>query len=245
MGKQSTKQKTIQGRNTLESLDSQLQEALRRIDRLERMVAENGLEAPNSPAEKRGKGRPSGIADKDLQQRAKSLVYWLEDNWPEISLGLSAAKNEQDVAGVLKTGRRLGSYVFQPLFYKEPERFAIDCWKFIKGKRYRQNPRNLAAAMAGLPEVAAKTSFDRCSKYSANCIPVGFRAYREYLRRKFHDRFRELSAAATPEEVAEILSGSRSKDSVIRYLRENPAKVLHWLKCGMPGSTHMYDEPLL
>ena len=69
------------------------------------------------------------------------------------------------------------------------------------------------------------------------------RAYRDYLQRKFRERFRLLIKASSTDEVAKILRGSRSKDKVIRYLRENPHKVLYWLECGKPGNTHMDVEP--
>jgi hypothetical protein len=243
MRKKPTNQAQIQGRKTLEALDSQLQEALRRITRLERMVLENGLEPPYEPPAKRERGRPCGLPLEDLKRRTSSLIVWLEDNWPEISRGLNAAKSEQKVADALKSGRR-GTYVFQPPFFQHPGRFAADCWDFIQSKRYRHNPRNLAAAMAGLPEIGWKRSFDLCSKYAANCHPVGYRAYRDYLRRRFHERFRKLTAASTIEEVATILGGSRSKDHVIRYLSENPGKVLYWLECGQPGNIHMHVEPI-
>jgi hypothetical protein len=230
----------IQGRKTLEALDSELQKALQRVERLERTVAENGLELSHAfwEPEKRGKGRPSGVNEKELR----------EDNWPEISLGLKKAKNEQQLAEVFRNNRR-SSYAFERAFSKEPERFAGDCWKFIhaekKSNKYRGNPRNLAAAMAGLPEILPRTSFNRCAKWINNKgHPVGYRAYRDYLQRKFRERFRLLIKASSTDEVAKILRGSRSKDKVIRYLRENPHKVLYWLECGKPGNTHMDVEPI-
>jgi hypothetical protein len=238
----------IQGRKTLKALDSQLQKALQRIVRLERMVAENGLEEPHAfgEPEKRGKGRPSGITQEELIRRAPSLVLWLEDNWPEISLGLKKARSEEDIAEALRSGRR---HTYRgPAFYKEPERFASVCWRFInaerKANKFRGNPRNLAAAMAGLPEISARTSFNRCGTWTnQKCHPVGYRAYRDYLQRNFSDRFLLLLKATSPEEVAKILRGSHSRDKVVRYLRENPDKVLYWLECGKPGNTHMDVEP--
>jgi hypothetical protein len=54
----------------VEDLDRQLQEALRRIARLEAMI-ENGIQSlspfEEPPEKKRGKGRPIGISDEDLQ----------------------------------------------------------------------------------------------------------------------------------------------------------------------------------
>jgi hypothetical protein len=212
-------------------------------------VAENGLEMSRAlwEPENRGKGRPSGVEDDELRQRASSLVLWLEDNWPEISLGIRKAKNEQQLAEVFRNNPR-SSYAFERAFSKEPERFACDCWKFIhtrgKSNKYRGNPRNLAAAMAGLPEILPRTSFNRCAEWiNKKGHPIGYRAYRDYLQRKFSERFLLLLKAASTEEVAKILRGTRSKDKVIRYLRENPHKVLYWLECGKPGNTQMDVEP--
>jgi len=206
------------------------------------MARENSLDPPYSPNSKREKGRPRHIEREELEGRAQSLIIWMEDNWPEISRGLNIAQSEQQVAEVFNRKWR-GNYISDAPFFSEPGRFAGDCLKFIRGKKYRGNPRNLAAAMAGLPEISARTSFNRCAAFAAKCHPVGFRAYRDYLRRKFHDRFRKLIAASTTEEVEEILGGSRSKDAVLLYLIENAAKVLYWLECGIPGNSHMYDQP--
>ena len=87
----------------------------------------------------------------------------------------------------------------------------------------------------------------RFRNVSRECFPVAYNsnAYRDYLRRKFNNHFHRLTTATSAEEVAEILRGSRSKDRVIRYLRENTDKVLHWLECEIAGNTQMDDEPHL
>jgi hypothetical protein len=46
--------------------------------------------------------------------------------------------------------------VFLPPFYENPERFTDEPWVFLRSKRFGGNPRNLAGAMAGLPELSWK-----------------------------------------------------------------------------------------
>ena len=242
MRKVPSKEVKLRAPKSIEALDNELQRALQRIEKLERAMAENGLEVSSSASwepKKRNMGRPRGVEMDELRQRASSLSLWLEDNWPEISLGIRMAKNEQQLAEVFRSNR-LNPSVFERPFYKEPERFAGDCWRFIhaekRSNKYGGNPRNLAAAMAGLPEISPRTSFNRCAGWlNKKGYPVRTRAYRDYLQRKFSDRFRMLLNATSTEEVAKILRGTRSKDKVIRHLRENPHKVVYWLQCGIPA----------
>ena len=132
-----------------------------------------------------------------------------------------------------------GGHPFQPQFYKTPDRFADQLWEFLKSKRYRDNPRNLAAAMAGLPELSWKRSFDKCSPQAVPEVGMQVRAYREYVRRKFPDRFAALLKAQSTEEIEAILKGSRSRDRILNHLRDNPSKVQNWLEAGKPGNKDM------
>jgi hypothetical protein len=241
------KRQEFQTNKSENSIDIKLRDLAARVEKLEQIVALEGLR-DSSPLmnqdRKRGKGRPPGILQDELHKRTRTLVLWFETYWPEISEGLRAAHNEHDVALAFEGTKRHASYVFAPPFYEKPSFFSGQCHEFITGKpnRYRGNPRNLAAGMAGLPEISPKRSFDRCSKFAAACLPLGERVYRDYLQRNFPDRLARLLAAKESNEAAKILRGSRSKDPLIEHLLQNAGKVQFWLRCGVAGSHDLWER---
>ena len=124
--------------------------------------------------------------------------------------------------------------VFQPPFYDDaPENFYEPLRGFLESGRFYGNPRNLAAAMAGLPELSWKRSFEICTAHphkSGHMLP----AYWDHMRRKFPDRLRELEAAKSPADVKIVLARLRTTDPVYVHLKENPERVKEWLEEGKP-----------
>jgi len=96
--------------------------------------------------------------------------------------------------------------------------------------------------MAGLPEIGWKRSFDICTAHPFGNAGMQTRAYRDYLRRKFPQRFRALLNADSTEQIIEILKSSRSKDSVLQHLLRNPERVKNWLEAGKPGNKNLILE---
>jgi hypothetical protein len=122
---------------------------------------------------------------------------------------------------------------YHPPFYDAPDRFAGELGEFFKSGRYHGNPRNLAAAMAGLPELSWKRSFDICSAYPYK-TDHKVQAYWDHMRRNFPDRLRELEEAETELDVKIVLGRSRTDDPLYLHLKENPGKVKEWLEAGRP-----------
>jgi hypothetical protein len=123
--------------------------------------------------------------------------------------------------------------VFQPPFYDAPEQYVKELGNFLESGRFHRNPRNLAAAMAGLPELSQKRSFDICAAHPYKTAYM-LQVYWDHMKRKFPVRLRELEEATTELDVKIVLSRSRTNDPVYRNLKENPGKVKEWLKIGKP-----------
>jgi hypothetical protein len=169
-----------------------------------------------------------------LLKRRDHLANWMERNWPYLSVALRKAKNSHEAITAIitaATGKYIGP---QSPFYRDPEKHEEALWQFLMSGRFHGNPRNLAGAMAGLPELSWKRSFDICSVQPCK-IHVAIEAYWDYVRRHFPDRLRELQIAKTEEQVKAVLKKSRTHDPVYLCLKENPEKVLEWLKAGDPS----------
>jgi hypothetical protein len=219
-------------------IDNVLAELRQRVEKLEQIVFFNlGNDLPFSES-RRGRGRPTKVPVSDLIKRRDALVLWIEENWPEVELAIRKARNAEDLHASLKRARGSGTHPFQPLFYHQPEKYLQQLWAFLCSDRYHGNPRDIAGAMAGMPELSWKRSFDICGGHKCATFKHP-RAYRDYLKKKFPQRFRELLAAKNAEEVIGILKRSRTKDQHYLALSQNSARVLTWLEAGLPGKQNV------
>jgi hypothetical protein len=155
-------------------------------------------------------------------------------NWPELRLGIKKAKTPRCLVRPLRRARKPRAPVAMPEFMLHPIDFVNECWEFSRSKWYNGNPRQLAGALAGLPKLSWKRSFDICSA-SRPRQQIDQRAYRDFLQRKFPDRFREILRARSENEIIFILRRSRTKDSAYEYLLRNPRLVSKFLRVGLPG----------
>jgi hypothetical protein len=213
---------------TIKHLTKKIADLEKRVTAIERSTQ---FELPTIPPRRRGP-RP-GIRKDELLGCRDTLVEVFEENWPEMHLAFRKATKPADLLQPLKHLKRGASYLHQPPFLDSPEEYIEDLWAFLQTERYRENPRNVAAAMAGVHGAKWKRSFDVASSNPSN-LPLAQRAYREYLRRKFPQRFRELLRAENETQVADILARSPSKDRHYRVLKDNPGQVLGWLHDGIP-----------
>ena len=216
-----------------------LAELRSRVEQLEAEIY--GYRTSKSPSSssvpKVRNGRRPKLEGEVLLKRRISLTAWLEQNWPRLSIPLrkaEASRNASEAVGAIIAARKFGiPGVFQPPFYDAPENFYEALRSFLDSGRFRGNPRNLAAAMAGLPELSWKRSFDICTAYPHKSGQM-LQVYWDHMRRKFPDRLRELEAAESPSQVEIVLARSRTTDPVYLHLKENPERVKAWLDVGRP-----------
>ena len=187
---------------------------------------------------KHGKGQPSKLHKEELLKRRDGLVHWLEQNWPYLSVALRKARNSQDALAAIKAAQTRNPHVLPVPFYQSPERHEEALWGFLQSDRFHENPRSLAAALSGLPELSCKRAFDICSAHPSK-LPLTVEAYWDYLRRNFPDRWRELRAAKTLEQVRAVLKKSRTQDTLYlrlkKHSKDHPEEVFEWFNAGNPS----------
>jgi hypothetical protein len=232
-------------RTRLEASDKEMSEMRKQMEVFEHLYAKHSerepliLDAIYAP-DKAKKGRRSKLTLHVLRARRDCFIRTLEQDCPEIIERLQNARNATEAADAVLTPVVEKSFP-RPGFLQDPHLCAEAIWKFVKSPRFHGNLRNLANAMAGVPEMSWKRSFDLCTANPPKPpIRMHSRAYRDFLHRNFPERLRELESAHTPDEVAKILRKSRSKDPTYLALREEPAKVLGWLQ---EGSVERKDRP--
>lgn len=173
-------------------------------------------------------GRPPKLAREEVIQRRNGLSHWIENCWPVLIIGLRKAKSATGALDAIESAKRQYQEVMSVRFYNAPEHYSESLWSFLKSGRFHGNPRNLAGAMAGLPELSWKRSLDISQKHALN-TPLEPPAWRDHLMRHFPKRFRELRKATSNVQVKAILSKSHSPDTTYRYLKKHPDEVLKWV----------------
>jgi hypothetical protein len=223
---------TSENKFSLRDAEQMIVELQKRVAWLEEEAHSRTLER-FSPTPPKRMGRRPGIETPKLLERRKSLSTWLEQNWDYLSGALRKARNSSEAISAIIAAKNRIPGAFPPPFYYHPERYENALWQFLRSCRFNGNPRNLAGAMAGLPDIGWKRSFDICSKHPYKG-GLALQAYWDYMRRNFPDRLSELSEAKTPAEVKTVLAKSRTRDPIYLHLKENPDQALEWLKAGKP-----------
>jgi len=201
----------------------------KRVSRLEELVFPL---VDAEPAQEPKSGRKQRLATEGLVERRDALILWLESNWPELRTAIRRAREPRDLGQAFRSAEGLGSYPWKPEFHQQPENYSEALCAFLRSGRYRENPRNIANAMAGLPYMGWKRSFDICSSHPSQ-LDIHPRAVADYLRRKAPYRLRALVRAKTVEEVSQIMA-KRTKDRHLLRFREQAHELLDWIRAGEP-----------
>jgi len=158
-----------------------------KVDRLEGTAPSYYYGATDDSRKKPGQDKY--IEDVELFRHRDGLVSWLEDVWPKIVKPLLAAADPSEVAEMFSKVARpkdlqppwqsrflahpsdLLDFLRSERFrIKPPKKTLIDALNLPVGDEKRRRaanrlpPRQIANAMAGLPELEWRTSLDKCSK---------------------------------------------------------------------------------
>jgi len=203
-------------RNRIEFLEEELASCNRRLHALE--VETFGVlnVAPRTTPKRMG--RTPKLEVKELLERRSKLCAWIENVWPYLLWALPKAHDARAAAEVMCEAKKLRGYVFMPPYYDDPARFADEFWSYWRDKRNHNSPRALAGALAGLPELSWRRSFNVCTEHRMQGAPADAALW-DHMRRRFPKRLTELMRvdARNVGEIRAILLRSRTHDE--GYLR--------------------------
>ena len=174
------------------------------------------------------KGRKPRIRLEEYLERREYIINIVEWHWPELALVIKKARKSED----------LRDKIVFPGINPHTSKFAMypnDClkelWAFVNSNRFRGNPRNMANAMAGLPEVSWKRSFDIGSMNPSPKL-LHNRVIRDYMKRHHPERLKDLLKAKTQPEIKKALNKIRSKNRTILFLKKYPGQIMDMLEQG-------------
>jgi hypothetical protein len=154
--------------------------------------------------EEKKPGPGKSISDAELFRYRDGLAGYIEEVWPQMVQPLLGAANPRKLAAVLKKFARPEQ--LQPIWQSRFLEHPIPLFDFLHSERFRKKPprktviaalnlpanderrkraanrlptRQIANAMAGVPELSWRTSLDRCSK-NPSAFPVGANTEQHY-----------------------------------------------------------------
>ncbi len=204
----------------------------KRLAELEAVVRAGGQFQFVPAAFPKARRRRAGLLDHELRSRRDNLYEYCSFHWPELTLVIAKAKSAEDLKAYLEFG-----FTSTDTRYAEAAMRLITnasaLFAFKRSGRYHGDPIQVANALAGIPELKWRTSWNRCSSIPP-IIRAHPRSFRDRLRRRFTERFRELIRAKRPESILDILKRTRSDDEIIDMFRHLPDKVPEFLQEGSP-----------
>ncbi len=201
-------------------------ELVRRVARLETAL-ENGVgpidylaqEIPTVKPKKRG---PKPIHFQGFLADRDTLVRMFENHWPELEPLCWPKSKAKSLLRVLEaiSAEKMSSYA-------QAARRLIEQFdsvlKFLASDRFRHDPRQIANALAGVPQVGLWRSLKLGQSRSCT-YPIGQRAMKAYLKRKHPMLYRRLAADPDLLNFVSVLRSYRTKD---RWLAGLNAQYLH------------------
>ena len=137
------------------------------------------------------------------------LVNMLEDHWPELLPHCRTPVNPAALRHALTAiAKRDGHYTraAQHLL----SNFKIFS-EFLAGDRFRNDPRQIANAMAGVPHVSTWRSLKLCGAKPCE-MNLGERAVRAYIERKHHELYRAISNQSDLVSISALMRSYRTRD---------------------------------
>jgi hypothetical protein len=193
--------------------EAQIAQLSERVDRVAGIIPSHYF--PSAEANQKKPGPERNIEDEELFRSRDSIVGWLEGIWPEIVQQLLAAKDPRKIQQIFKSVARPKDSrpPWQTRFLRHPARL-LD---FLSGDKFRRKPpkktvldalnlpqederrkraanrlptRQIANAMAGVPNLRWRTSFDRCSQHPCSYLVTLTTA--EYYLHMHHPAYKKL-----------------------------------------------------
>ncbi len=124
----------------------------------------NSLSTKMSPGRAR-LGRPPLLALEDFTSRRDQLINFIEPQWPDL---VAIVVRPSSLVGVLAGLEKVSGGSKQSWAYRHVKEHLVDLWEFLNSGRFRGEPRDVANALAGVPEMKWRTSLERGRKNPSN-----------------------------------------------------------------------------
>lgn len=173
------------------------------------------------------RGRTPLIPRAQLERQRDDLINFIEPRWPDLVKHMKMRKGLEHLLHTLKNVSP-GAQTTWPYLHLTENIGAL--WKFLQSGRYKGEPRQIAYAMAGVPDMTWRSSLDACTKQPSR-LHINLPAFKDHIHRQNPELLRSLVAdGATAGNLRQL---AKHCDEC-RRLAAKPGLVEKALKEGIP-----------
>jgi hypothetical protein len=159
-------------------------------------LSSDGVSAPVESVETPSKrGRPPLVPRDQLAWRRDELINFIEVRWPDLLRHMKRPKSIDDLLEAIKNASPGAQTNWPYLHLKEN---VGKLWKFLSSDRYTGEPRQIAYAMAGVPDMEWRSSLNACTKCPSR-LPIALPAFKDHIHRHNRALLRSLVATGPTE----------------------------------------------
>jgi hypothetical protein len=178
------------------------------------------------------RGRTPLIPRVQLERQRDDLINFIEPRWPDLVRHMRTRKGLEPLLQTLKNVSP-GAETIWPYLHLTENIGAL--WEFLQSGRYKGEPRQIAYAMAGVPEMTWRSSLDACTKHPSR-LHINLPAFKDHIRRHNPELLRSLVVDGATEgnlrqlakHCAECRRVAARPELVLRALVEGEPLIVHW-----------------
>jgi|GEM_PF-3594373 len=173
------------------------------------------------------RGRRPRIPPDEHARRRDDLVHFVELRWPDLVKHLKRRKSIESLLQAVQAASPGAEHTWP--YHQLIEHVGV-LWEFLESGRYKGEPRQIAYAMAGVPEITWRSSLDYCTK-NPSPLHITLPAFRDHIRRHRPPCLQSLlKDGITPENLKSL----RNCCDECRRFAAKPERVVRALKEGEP-----------
>jgi len=174
------------------------------------------------------RGRRPRIPPGAFAWRRDELVHFVELRWPKLLGQFNERRSLENLLQTLKSASPGASDVWA---YRQLTEHIGILWQFLQSGRYKGEPRQIAYAMAGLPQLTWRSSLDYCNR-NPSPLPINLAAFADHIRRHSPKCFDALQTDGPTPQNLRLL---RTCCEDCRRLATRPDRVSRALQVGCVG----------
>jgi hypothetical protein len=178
------------------------------------------------------RGRPPLMPRARRDRQRDDLINFIEPRWPDLLRHMKPRKGLEHLLQTLKNVSP-GAETTWPYLHLTGNIGSL--WEFLQSGRYKGEPRQIAYAMAGVPEMTWRSSLDACTKHPSR-LHINLPAFKDHIRRHNPELLRSLVVDSATEgnlrqlakHCAECRRVAARPELVLRALVEGEPLIVHW-----------------
>lgn len=174
------------------------------------------------------RGRRPRIPLEDFARRRDFMIMFIEARWPSLVDAFDKRESRESILLALAEASPGGEDTWP---YRNLTNHIAQLWEFLNSGRYRGEPRNIAYAMAGLPELKWRSSLDWGMK-NPSPLHIAPAAFADHIRRHNPACWSVLASHGVTQDTLKLLRKCCAECKRLATKPERVQKALGYRRLG-------------